>query len=255
MKSQITKLLLLPMVASIGLFSVACSNAPSNPNANAGNTAANNGNVAVAAPANGAPVAQAPAQAPVQAQPVAQAPVQTQPVAQAPVQAPVMRPEASARPVSAPQGSTNGSRYFVQTQQGDPVNLRASNSTNAAVIGSLPYGTEVIMHLSDRNGEWAEVSAPGNKRGWVAMRFLSQEMAPTPVARAQSANPVGNSAMWVKTLDGDSVNIRSGPSLENSVIGSLNNGAKVFPIGTVGQWTEIDTGNGVGYVASQYLVQ
>jgi uncharacterized protein YraI len=154
-----------------------------------------------------------------------------------------------------------GERYFVQTNDGDALNLRASNSTNSAVVGSLPYGTAVILHSSDRYGEWAEVSAPGNKRGWVAMRFLSQEAAPAPAPAPAPSDEGGRGSsgyyirMRVSSFDGDNVNIRSGPSLEDAVVGVLAPGETVTRMGEVGQWTEVDTGNGTGFVASDYLVE
>lgn len=152
----------------------------------------------------------------------------------------------------------DGERYFVQTNDGDALNLRASNSTNSAVVGSLPYGTTVILHSSDRYGEWAEVSAPGNKYGWVAMRFLSQE-APAPAPAPSDEGGRGSSGYYIRmrvsSFDGDNVNIRSGPSLGDAVVGVLAPGETVTRMGEVGQWTEVDTGNGTGFVASEYLVE
>jgi uncharacterized protein YraI len=254
------KLVLFSMVAAIALFSVGCSDTSSSPKANTSNASVKKGNVAVAAPAdNPAEVEEeAVEEEPVQANARQVKPVrQTKPVRQAAPdrQAPVRQappPEPVAQPVSG-----NESRYFVQTQDGDALNLRASNSTNSAVVGSLPYGTEVIVHLSDRSGEWAEVSAPGGKQGWVAMRFLSQDAvaAPQRVPQSQGGGTSGYYIrMRVSTLDGTNVNIRSGPSLEDAVVGVLATGETVTRMGEVGQWTEVDTGNGTGFVASQYLV-
>jgi uncharacterized protein YraI len=263
-KSSILKVVLLPMLAGMVLFSVGCSDTPSKPpatNASAKSESAKSESVKSEQVAEAATIAdvakkgkdgdEEPTQPLAhQASGSARQPRSVLPknVRRVPKPKPVVQPVRD-----------NGERYFVQTNDGDALNLRASNSTNSAVVGSLPYGTEVILHSSDRYGEWAEVSAPGNKRGWVAMRFLSQEAAPAPAPAPSDDGGRGSSGYYIRmrvsSFDGDNVNIRSGPSLEDAVVGVLAPGETVTRMGEVGQWTEVDTGNGTGFVASEYLVE
>lgn len=198
----------------------------------------------VAPPAQASTTQTAPAQPaasaqPVQPQPVAAAP---QPVAAAPAQAPALA------------GANNS--YIVRTRDGNGVNVRASNSTQAAKIASLADGTVVLVHLSDRSGEWVEVSAPNRIRGWVAARFLqpasgqsTSTAGPAPVANA----PAGT--LRVRTVDGDGLNVRAEPVLTARILTTIANGTPVTYQETVGQWTLISTPDGVtGYVVSEYLV-
>lgn len=130
------------------------------------------------------------------------------------------------------------------------------------------------MHLSDRSGEWFEVSASGGVRGWVAAAYLIDpngyraassvpaKVAPAPAPRASSSS--GSSYnndyatyydLQIQTMDGDSLNLRSGPTLEAGVITAIPNGTYLTYVGEVGRWTQVQTGSGVvGYVASDYVV-
>lgn len=82
--------------------------------------------------------------------------------------------------------------YTVQTRDGDSLNLRANPTMTAEVVGNLPNGTEVVVNVYDRSGQWAEISAAKGVTGWVTVRYLTQ----LPVG---SDLPAGS--MWVKTLD------------------------------------------------------
>jgi uncharacterized protein YgiM (DUF1202 family) len=173
---------------------------------------------------------------------------QAQPTAPAPETA----PEVAAVPVSNPgnTGGGNSSTHFVRTNDGTGVNVRASNSDQSAKVAFLKEGTEVMVSLVDRSGEWSEIYASGRIHGWVASRYLQS-------TSGQSANPApqDSSRRRVRTLDGDNLNIRRDPSLRSAVVGSLESGTFVTSLETVGQWTRISASNGVtGYVVSEYLV-
>ncbi len=248
----------LALVAAVGLFQTGCFNSAADNNQPQEAQAA-----AIAAPAAApvaapaaAPVA-APAAAPVAAPVQAAAPVAVAPAAVAP--APV-----AAAP--APM-QVNANSYFVSTNDGGPLNVRASTSTQAQVVGSLPQGTQVLMHLSDRSGEWFEVSAAG-VRGWVAAAYLIDpngyraassvpaKAAPAPAPQAYYGDEYGDYYdLQVQTMDGDSLNLRSAPTREAGVIRSVPNGGSLIYLDEVGRWTQVQTPDGVvGYVASDYLI-
>ncbi len=174
-----------------------------------------------------------------------------------------------ATPPATISTATNANHYFVQTQNGGALNVLASTSSNAAVVGTVPNGTQVLMHLSDRSGEWLEISAPGNLRGWAAATDLidrngnsaspSLTTAAQRLANSTKANELatsGNSQTYrVKTMDGTGLNLRAKPQLDGKVLTIIADGETVTEVGTVGQWTEVLTSKGTrGYVASDYLV-
>ena len=55
---------------------------------------------------------------------------------------------------------------------------------------------------------------------------------------------------WVTT---DNLNVRSGPSTLNSILGKLNKNAKVEVISESGSWSKINYKGSTAYVSSQYL--
>ena len=137
--------------------------------------------------------------------------------------------------------------YTVRTQNGDALNVRHSPSMNAKVVGKLPYGTEVVVNLRDRSGQWAEVNTPkGMKSGWVAMRYLKQ---------AAIGGESSDGSMRVRTLDGDRLNLRAQPTSNAKIISKLPNGSRVTVVANEGYWTKVKAANGIqGYVVNQYLV-
>lgn len=114
------------------------------------------------------------------------------------------------------------------------------------VIKLVPAGTEVLFQVSDRTGDWSEISLKGGLTGWVRTRGL----------RASSdGSSLFNGKMRVKTLDGSNVNIRQFPSLSSPKIGSLKIDAIVTYKGFEGYWTKIVDQRGVeGFVSSKFLV-
>jgi uncharacterized protein YgiM (DUF1202 family) len=193
-----------------------------------------------ATPASPQAAAPSPAASPIAASPQP-APVQPAPVQAAPVQ--VVAPDPTA-------GLTNANTYFVRTNDGNGVNVRASNSAQSAKVASLAENSRVIVHSSDRSGEWLEISASNNIRGWVAARYLQSASG-----QVASSAPVDSNTLWVKTNDGNGVNLRADPSLSGRVLATLKDRTPVYYQDTVGQWTYVSTANGTsGYIASEYLV-
>lgn len=274
---------ILVIVTAVSLLQTGCLN----------RSAANNNQpreaqaASIAQPAV-APAAAAPTQS--AAAPVAAAaPTQSAaaaPVAAAPAQ-PVVAPAAvaqsqpAAAPVAVAPAPVSANSYFVNTNEGDPLNVRATSSTQAQVVGRLPQGTQVTMHLSDRSGQWFEVSAPG-VRGWVAAAYLIDPQgrrasnslpaqAPAPVAAPQasasytledagnrlaaSTQSAGRSRREYRvTISSGTLNLRSAPSTRAQVVGALVDGAYVGELEDLGNWIKVVTDNGaVGYAAKQYL--
>jgi uncharacterized protein YgiM (DUF1202 family) len=145
-----------------------------------------------------------------------------------------------------PTNVCESSFRVIKTPDGSNVSLRMSIGNNAPTMGSLPNGTEVLFNLSDRTGQWAEITAPSGLTGMVPTRFLVS----SPAGRSHF-----NGSMRVKTLDGGSLNIRAEPALGARVIGSLANDVVVKYNDSVGYWSNVTASNGIrGYVVSKYLI-
>jgi N-acetylmuramoyl-L-alanine amidase len=138
----------------------------------------------------------------------------------------------------------------VRTNDGNGVNVRASNSAQSAKVAGLAEGARVIVQGGDRSGAWLEITASNNVRGWVAAQFLQPAGQSTASAPQYSAN-----TLYVKTLDGNGVNLRAEPSLNGRIVTTLKDRTAVTFRESVGQWSYVTTSNGmVGYIASSYLV-
>jgi uncharacterized protein YgiM (DUF1202 family) len=144
-----------------------------------------------------------------------------------------------------PTRCTSGFRT-VKTQDGSSLNLRDRPGTQSRITTTIPNNSEVFFNVSDRSGEWSEVTIRGGKTGWVASRFL---------ARPESIAVTYPTRMRVKTLDGGALNIRNSPSLGGTVVGTVASGTTVTAHKFVGYWTEITTLSGTrGYVVTGYLL-
>jgi uncharacterized protein YgiM (DUF1202 family) len=223
------KVIYLTAIA-VGCLTTACFGRSVSLNITADGAAPASPQAAAPSPA-ASPVAAAPQPAPVQ--PVQPAAAVIQPVTPAPT-----------------AGMTNGNTYFVRTNDGNGVNVRASTSAQSAKVASLAENSRVIVHSSDRSGEWMEISASNNIRGWVAARYLQSASG-----QVASSSPANSNTLWVKTNDGNGVNLRADPSLSGRVLMTLKDRTPVYFQDTVGQWTYVSTANGTsGYIASEYLV-
>ena len=136
----------------------------------------------------------------------------------------------------------------------DNLNMRNGASTSYRVIMKLNKGT-VIEIISESNG-WTKIKHDG-RIGFVASKYLSpieNNNQPTkpeqqPNVPVQPQVSVGKTKVVVAT----SLNVRSGPSTGNSVIGSLKNNEKVEVISESNGWSKIKYNGKEGYVSSTYL--
>ncbi len=136
----------------------------------------------------------------------------------------------------------------------DNLNMRNGASTSYRVIMKLNKGT-VIEIISESNG-WTKIKHDG-RIGFVASKYLSpiennnQTTKPDqqPNVPVQPQVSVGKTKVVVAT----SLNVRSGPSTGNSVIGSLKNNEKVEVISESNGWSKIKYNGKEGYVSSTYL--
>ena len=114
------------------------------------------------------------------------------------------------------------------------LNLRSQATTDAAVLSVLPYGAQVDVLSTTSDGAWHQVTYLG-VTGYVSGDYL-----------AVVAEKTYGQVM------ADSLNIRSGPGTEYAACGSLNSGAVVEILDTVGGlggWYQIEG----GYVSSDYV--
>lgn len=116
------------------------------------------------------------------------------------------------------------------------LNLRSEASTDAAVLATLDYGTQVDVLSTSGDGTWHKVTYNG-MTGYMSGDYLQ----------------VTEEQLYGQVMDGP-LNIRSGPGTECGTVGSLSTGAIVEIeelVGGYGGWYKIEQ----GYVSSDYVAQ
>lgn len=87
------------------------------------------------------------------------------------------------------------------------LNVRASGSQNADVIGSLKYGNRV--EILEKDGTWGRT-----KHGWISLNYVYQD-------------GTNGSKRATGVVTGSQLNIRSGPGTGYGSVGSYNSGDRV----------------------------
>lgn len=124
----------------------------------------------------------------------------------------------------------------------DRVSARAKASIFSEVVAQLRQGDEVtvlevIKHQNPRQGEPAE---------WVKIKMPSDALLWVNTAHVDSGK---------KTVSATRLNVRAGPGLNFSIVGSLNQGDVIRPVRVLDEWVEIEApSNSWAYVNSLYLI-
>ena len=121
------------------------------------------------------------------------------------------------------------------------LNLRSEPNTSSSVLAVAPRGATVqIVETLDG---WYKVTYQG-RTGYMNKEYLS-------VAGGSSSS--GSSASGTGYVKGTYVNVRSGPGLNYSVVGSTNTGESYTVSAKSGDWYKITYKGVTAYINSSYL--
>lgn len=144
----------------------------------------------------------------------------------------------------AGSGASSSSNGGGTMYTNDSVNLRTGPGLDWRVITELPAGATVSL-TGNEEGGFAEVSTDEGD-GWVFTDYLSS--SPPDLSESPSQNAGGT--MYTN----DSVNLRTGPSLDADVITELPAGATVELTGAEKNgFAEASTDSGDGWIFTDYL--
>ena len=115
----------------------------------------------------------------------------------------------------------------------DGLNVRSEANTDSSILTTLSYGTQVDVISTSGDGTWHQVSYNGIT-GYVSGDYLQ----------------VTEKKIYGQVTEGP-LNIRSGPSTRDAVVGSLSTGSVVELQETLDGWYQIDE----GYISSDYVAQ
>ncbi|WP_114167096.1 C40 family peptidase [Exiguobacterium sp. TNDT2] len=137
------------------------------------------------------------------------------------------------------------------------LNLRASKSTKANVLVTIPKGKAVIVLNTE--GSWSRVKY-GAKTGFVANTYLKK--AASTSAPSQPATPVAPAkpALKEETISQSFVttanlNVRQGPGIGYALVTNIPNGTSVNATKQSGTWVYVTYNGKSGYVSTGYLKQ
>ena len=141
------------------------------------------------------------------------------------------------------------------------MNVRQGPGTQHKIIGSLKNNDKV--EIIGQSGNWYQIKF-GSKTGYVSKDYIVLETkqdkpkndkpadtAPPP--SSEPALPPEKDEKKTGVVTASALNIRSGPSTKNKIVGVAKKGKKVTVHEKVGDWYRI-TYNGIkGYVHSSYI--
>lgn len=115
--------------------------------------------------------------------------------------------------------------------------MRAEPSVSASAITCLPRGTVVLV--TDTGDDWYRVIHQGSE-GYMCADYLD-------------FTDTADAAFGTGTVTGNAVNLRSGPSTDNTVLGSRSKGDTLDVTGVSGRWYKISLNGSSAYIRSDYL--
>lgn len=128
-------------------------------------------------------------------------------------------------------------------------NVRAESSTDSAILGVVPEGTQLTV-LFQQEG-WTQVQYNGQV-AWISSDLIEVSVQPKQEAPSTVATKENAAAPVQKvTIRSNGTNIRSGPSIEEGVVHSASKGETFAFVEAVGDWYIIELADGSqGYVAN-----
>lgn len=140
----------------------------------------------------------------------------------------------------------NGSSIKIMSCTGNSVNVRSGPSTSERVVGKLNKGDKVqVIYIT--KGSWARIKY-SNGYAYVSAQYLTENVVEKPDA------PDVSDKIIIKECKATSLNVRSGPSTADNLIGTITKGNKVEVIEELSNgWSRIKYNGSSAYVSSQYL--
>jgi uncharacterized protein YgiM (DUF1202 family) len=171
---------------------------------------------------------------------------------------------------SQTSGATTGAMVLVTVREGSTLNVRSLPSSSGAVVDML-FGGDKLPFVKEENG-WYQVQFEDETTGWISKKFSVIEGG-APVASAPKkvavSQPKSKTAPWapkekesnemvttvvvIKVPEGSSLNVRSAPSSQGQVLGSLKRGDMRPLLEEKGEWFQVKLQDGqAGWVSQKF---
>ena len=134
------------------------------------------------------------------------------------------------------------------------LNVRSGTSTNHSIIGKLKNNDKVEIVETINN--WYKIKYNGGY-GYVSSSYITintqDSTTETPINPSKPNTPPEQQVIATGLVKADYLNIRSGPSTKNYIVGKLKNNDKVEIVETSNGWYKIKCNGGYGYVSGSYI--
>jgi len=163
--------------------------------------------------------------------------------------------EAAQTPSPTPPQETAVKRYAAVSVPSGTLNLRAQPNTAARVYQTIPNGARIeVLQVGD---DWCEAIHNG-ATGYVMRAYLvfddaAQQAQPEATATPYTPPPRTSSTAWVRTNDGDRVNLRRTGSVSAMVLIRVPHLEPVEVIAWADEWTEVKYSEYRGFIMTEFL--
>ncbi len=132
----------------------------------------------------------------------------------------------------------------------DDLRVRSGPGTNFSVVGFLHASATSVQYLEE-NENWVKVHS-GGVEGWVAKEFVTILAKKKKKSQPEPTESTEETEGQMATITTDGLNIRSEPSTQSEVLGSLSSGQQVEVLAIRGEWLNISYDGTVGWIHSDY---
>lgn len=130
------------------------------------------------------------------------------------------------------------------------VRYRTGPSTSDSILGSLGSGTAVSI-VGINNG-WFKIVYNG-VTGYMRSDYIDITAVSSGTSTSEASGTEAPSASKTGTVTADYVRFRTGPSLNSTIIRTLNTGTKVDVLSETSGWYKIVYSGTTGYMSSTYV--
>lgn len=128
----------------------------------------------------------------------------------------------------------------------DALRLRSEPSTDAPTIAYLNTGAEV--EILEEQGEWYKVEYRGSA-GYLFAEYVSFDTDTDAAPRISAESVAGRTGV----ITGSTVNFRGGPSTNDAIVATLDDGMEVTITTVEDDWCLVEWDGSEGYIKADYI--
>lgn len=141
--------------------------------------------------------------------------------------------------------AAHAENYATAVVKGGWLRLRDGASTDAETISAYFTGTTVTV--LGTSGQWYRVLTPDGKTGYMHSSYL------TLTGLSSGSTLEENATGVVKSANGKAVRLRSGPSVQYSIIATYAVGTPLTVLSTSGDWCKVRVNGRTGYMMKEFI--